>query len=211
MVGDVTTVAALLAAGGGSRFTGSRHKLTVLIDGDAVVVHAARAAAAAGLAHLIVVTGAEPSVADLVCLVAPDLVVVHNPQWAEGQAISLQRAVEAAAALGADRVVVGLGDQPFVDPDAWRAVAACDAPIAVATYDGRRGNPVLLRHDVWELLPTDGDQGARVVIGMRPDLVREVPCPGSPIDIDTVKDLQRWQSSSSTNSPSTGPSTKPGR
>ena len=131
----------------------------------------------------------------------PSVVHVVNERWAQGQSTSLSRGIEAAQELGATAVVVGLGDQPFVTPDAWRAVAGTDAAIGVATYDGRRGHPVRLRHDVWDLLPSGGDEGARSLMGLRPDLVEAVPCDGSPIDIDTVEDLQRWQTNSSTSSP----------
>jgi molybdenum cofactor cytidylyltransferase len=199
-------VAVVLAAGAGTRFTGDGHKLDARVGDHTVLEHAVESAIAAGIGPVVVVT------ADQITTPLPSSVVhVINDRWAEGQMTSLRAGIAAARNLGAAAVVVGLGDQPFVRVDAWRAVAATDAPIAVATYNGRRGHPVRLAEQTWPLLPDAGDEGARSLMRLRPDLVTEVPCEGSPIDIDTVEDLRQWQNSSSTSSPSTGPSTKPGR
>ncbi len=191
-------LAVVLAAGGGSRFAGSGHKLLVERGGRTVVEHAI-AAAHEALGDVLVVTGAAPLPEAVRAM--PGARLVHNPNWADGQATSLAVAIEAATKLAAiDALVVGLGDQPDISPAAWRAVAASTAPIAIATYDGRRRNPVLLHRSVWPLLPATGDEGARAVTRLRPDLVEEVPCTGSPDDIDTLEDVLRWQSKSSTNS-----------
>jgi CTP:molybdopterin cytidylyltransferase MocA len=182
--------------------------LADLGDGSTVAGAAIGRAIAAAVGDVVVVTGA----VDLDEIVTaateaaagepvPAVSIVRHPRWADGQASTLQVGVAEAERRGARAVVVGLADQPFVDPEAWRRVAAGTAPIAVATYEGRRRNPVRLDRSVWPLLPTSGDEGARSVLRVRPELVEEIPCPGSPADIDTLEDLASWQNRSSTNSP----------
>ena len=184
-----TTCAVLLAAGGGSRFTGSSHKLVALLRGRPVYQWSLDAVASADLAHVIVVTGS-------VDLELPTWVIrAQNTDWASGQASSLQRGVAIAKGLGAEAVVVGLADQPFVMASAWRAVAHAPQPIAVATYRGERGHPVRLHRSVWADLASEGDQGARSLMALRPELVGEVACEGSAADVDTMEDLQQWNSS----------------
>jgi len=184
----LSTAAVVLAAGGGSRFAGESHKLLVPFRGKPLVTWAIGAALAAGLDDVLVVTGA----AELADLVHPGAVIVPNPRWAEGQATSLQAGVACAGARGHDAVVVGLGDQPLVPAEAWASVAASPSPVAVATYDGQRRNPVRLAAEVWRLLPDSGDEGARVLMRERPDLVAEVACRGIAADVDTVEDLGQW-------------------
>lgn len=184
----MTTLAVVLAAGSGSRFAGPTHKLLAPLDGKPVVAWAIEHALGAGLDETIVVTGAV-SLADVL---PAGVTEVHNPRWAEGQSTSLQAAVDHARAQGHDAVVVGLGDLPGVPPEAWRLVAASGAALATAVMDGRRTPPVRIERSLWDELPTTGDEGARVLMRSRPDLVVPVTCPGTPVDIDTAEDLVRW-------------------
>ena len=184
----MTTAAIVLAAGGGSRFDGPVHKLLAVVRGRPLVGWAVDAALGAGLDATAVVVGA----VDVRAALPDGVVVVPNPRWEEGQATSLQAGVQWAADQGHDAVVVGLGDQPFVPAAAWRAVAGCDAPIAVATYGGRRRNPVRLAREVWPDLPASGDEGARTLFARHGARVREVACDGDPADVDTVEDLRAW-------------------
>ena len=215
------TAGVLLAAGAGARFAGPRHKLLSVVSGGTVAARSLRSLLDAGLDAVAVVTGA----VDLgpVFDEAADehersgIALLPNDAWESGMASSVRCATAWAAGRGFDAVVIGLADQPFVTPAAWQAVAACAAPIAVATYGGqrdvpvrpgsphpvgvrrvsrarggRRGNPVRLAREVWPLLPCDGDEGARPVMRRHPEIVVPVACEGRPDDIDTVEDLRRW-------------------
>jgi CTP:molybdopterin cytidylyltransferase MocA len=185
------TAAVLLAAGGGTRYTASGgigHKLTARFRGRTVAEWAVGRALAAQVGPVSVVVG------PVEVPVPAGVHVVPNPAWDRGLATSLQVALAIARRAGYRAVVIGLADQPLVEAEAWRRVAQAPAgrPIAVATYGGRRSHPVRLAAEVWPLLPTSGDRGARAVMRQHPELVAEVPSPGHAADIDTVEDLSRW-------------------
>lgn len=188
----MTVAAAVLAAGEGSRFEGSTHKLLAPFRGRPLVQWAVLAADEAGFNQLYVISGAVELTEVVADAVGDRATVIDNPAWAEGQATSLRAAIDAAAADGHRAVVVGLGDQPLVPAAAWRSVGAAAGPIVTATFDGARRPPVKFESTVWDEVPNDGDEGARSLLKRRPELVSELPCTGSAVDVDTLEDLRRW-------------------
>lgn len=181
--------AVILAAGSGSRFVGPEHKLLAELRGKAVVEHAVDHALAAGFDHTIVVTGA----ADLSAVLNPEVLSVRNSNWALGQASSLLAGIAMADELGCQAVVIGLGDTPDVGAEVWQAIGRADGDLVVAVWaDGGRRPPVKIGRSLWSLLPTDGDEGARVLFRERPELVCEVACGDASHDIDTREDLAQW-------------------
>ncbi len=180
--------AVVLAAGAGTRFAGDSHKLLCEIDGVALVRRAVDAARAADLDETIVVMGA----VDLLDVLPTDVTVLHNEAWEQGQATSLTAAISYAGSRGHRAVVFGLGDQPGVPTSAWAAVANTDGDLVVADFAGRRRPPVRIGAALWSYLPLTGDEGGRVLLRRRPELVIPVPCEGNPDDIDTLEDIQKW-------------------
>lgn len=185
-----TTLGVLLAAGAGSRFQGPQHKLLAEVHGEPVIALSVRSMTSSGLSACAIVTGA----ADLSGFTS-ELATINNPQWKSGQRSSVVAAIEYARTHGFDSLVLGLADQPFITADAWSAVASCDSPIAIATYNGVRGNPVKLHSSVWDTflqLDSPADEGARTLIRLHPELVCEVTCEGNYADIDTTEDVEQW-------------------
>lgn len=191
-------VAALLAAGAGSRFAGPGHKLTALLHGTPVWHHALLAVVGAGFERVVVVSGSVDlgSLPDLPGGSSP-VEIIHHRHWSDGQATSLGVAANRAAELGAGTLTVGLADQPFLGREAWAMVRATDPAcrLVVAEYDGRRGpHPVRIDASLFAELPREGDDGARHLVNAHPEWVCTVQCVGSATDIDTLEDLHRWNS-----------------
>ncbi len=178
----------VLAAGRGVRFGGDLPKQLVPVGGRPLAAYALDAAVASGLAPVVVVVSDER--VEIALGASSGVRFVRNDQPERGISSSLQVALRALDAdTVVDGVVVGLADQPLVGPDAYRRVARAygvGARLAVATYGGTRGNPVLVAREHWpEALALRGDEGARVLL-RRHDAV-EVPCDGTgePTDVDT--------------------------
>jgi CTP:molybdopterin cytidylyltransferase MocA len=198
----------LLAAGEGSRF--GRPKALVELDGQTLAARGVKVLRTGGADPILVVIGAAQVNLD-------GIHTVYNEQWRTGMGSSLRAALraltDAEGAEGAEgpqdrtaptlpvdvgAVVVALADQPLVGTDAVaRLIAAYrgGASVAVAGYDGKPRNPVLLAREHWPevIAAATGDQGARAFLRARPELVTLVECgdTGSPDDIDTAADLDR--------------------
>jgi len=192
---ETAQVAAIVLAAGGSERMGQPKQLLPIRDRP-MVRHVTEVVAAAGLAQVVVVTGAH---AEAVATALADLPVdiVVNESWAEGMSSSMRAGLrllrpEIQAAL------LVLGDQPALTTDLLQLLVAryraTGAPIVAPFYQGQRGNPVLFDRALFsELLAVKGDQGGRLLIARYGEQVErvEVDDPAVIMDIDSPQDYKR--------------------
>jgi CTP:molybdopterin cytidylyltransferase MocA len=176
----------VLAAGGGRRY--GMPKALVEYDGSLLVERAVRTAAAV-CDPVLVVLGAQAiqvwRSADLA-----GAAVLVNTDWESGMASSLRTGLEGLRGWPGrvDAVLVQLVDMPGMTPAALARMAEHAAPdaLAVASYDGVRGHPVLLGREHWAGVAetATGDEGARRYLATHD--VLEVDCTGlaDPTDLD---------------------------
>ena len=189
----------ILAAGQASRFRAgdpaAKSKTVALLEGRPLVRRVAEAALAAGLSPVVVVTGfGADDVADAVQGLPVRL--VHNADYATGLASSLRAGV-AALDDGCAGAAIMLADMPRVTPgliqtlmDAWRARP--EAAAAAPTWDGQRGNPVILGKRLFaDVARLTGDVGARPLLMGRSDVLDvAVEDAAVALDVDTPEALR---------------------
>ena len=181
-----TVAAVVLAAGGGRRY--GMPKALVTYEGSLLVERAVRTARAV-CDPVLVVLGAQAvdvwRSADL-----DGATVLANKDWETGMASSLRTGLDGLRGWPGrvDAALITLVDMPGMTPEALALVASHAAPdaLAVATYDGVRGHPVLLGREHWAgvIETATGDEGARRYLAGR--AVTEVDCTGlaDPTDLD---------------------------
>jgi CTP:molybdopterin cytidylyltransferase MocA len=182
----------VLAAGAGSRFGGG--KLQARLDGKAVLQHVLDALADAGFEDPIVVLAPAPEHPGIDWRRAERVI---NPEPRRGLASSLQLGWQRALAPtpSADAVLIALGDQPLVRPQALRNLASMPLdphrPIVATRYSGSGAhNPVRVEATAGALIhEAHGDRGLGPVLDRHPELVRWLDVDGDNPDVDTAADL----------------------
>ena len=181
------------AAGRGSRFGGTQHKLEQPFDGLTVLGATLQHAIQTQLPVVVVTSEAmAPLVARLVA--TRDMVVLGATEAARGMGYSIATGV--AERSGAPGWLVLPGDMPRVQPGTLLAVATAleQHPVVYAQHKGRRGHPVGFAAELYsELILLDNDDGARRVVARYPAFGVDVEDAGVLMDVDTPADLEALQ------------------
>ena len=154
------------------------------------------AACASQADPVIVIIGHEAEKIDAALRAERWFLAIHNPWYVEGMSTSLRIGL-AATPKDVDGAIILLGDQPLVTAEIINAMIAESArepdAIIAASYEGRRGNPVLFPRQYFaELDTTTGDEGGRSVLTRYPERVRlvEIDDALAGFDVDTPEEYQ---------------------
>lgn len=179
------SVAALLLAAGQSRRFGTADKLLADLDGRALVTHAA--GALEGVADRVAVVSSR-AVADLLQPMGFRLVMQPPGQ---PQSASLSAGIAAIKRSGATRVVIALGDMPFIGTgDIAGLIALRDDAPGCCWKDGAPIPPAIFPASYFgRLMALTGDRGAGALLRDVPPTMR-IEIPAARLrDIDRPTDL----------------------
>lgn len=190
-------ISAILLAAGESRRMGSP-KALLHYQGQTFIERICTAFLTAGVDELIVVLGARAEEIGRALPTHPALRSVVNSRYSQGQLSSLMVGI-GALSPESEAAIVNLVDHPLVSSETIKAVIdsfrAAPLHIVIASYQGKRGHPVLFSSQIYgEILAAPLDQGAKVVVRKDPTRVREIPLddPGILADIDTPEEYRRY-------------------
>lgn len=193
--GMVGIAAVVLAAGRSQRM--GEPKLPLPFGSTTVIGQVVRVLAEAGLAEIVVVTGAAEEPVRSALAEVP-VQFVHNSQYEKSEMLtSLQTGIRALTA-DAKALLVTLGDQPTIEASVVRAVVDAyhshGARLVVPSYNMRRGHPWLADRSMWaDLLALDESQTMRDFLRAHEREIHyvTVDTPGVLMDMDTPEDYRR--------------------
>ena len=201
--GTATTAAVVQAAGSSTRM--GENKLLLVLDGEALVRRAVRAAMTAGLAPIIVVLGHEAEKVAAALEGLPCRTVI-NPDHARGKGTSLQAGIQAvASSTDAGAAVVMLADMPFVTAAMLAQVAGRDdgaarprAPMVVSRYGDVNAPPILYDRALFaELLALPGHACGKEMVRLHRHEAATLSWPEAALtDVDRPEDYQRVRAES---------------
>lgn len=186
-------IAGVVLAGGEARRYGQPKQLLVW-RGQPLIRRTVATALDAGLAPVIVVTGAiETPIQE--ALQGLPVQFVHNPRWQEGLSTSVKAGVSALPDHIGGAVFL-LADQPRITPHLVRALVEMHAsrllPLTAPQVAGQRATPVLFDRGVFdELQRLTGDQGGRALFSRYPAAWVPWHDIGLTLDIDTPENFQQ--------------------
>lgn len=186
-------VVVVLAAGRGSRYGGTSHKLEQALGVTSVIGTTLRHVLASQLPMVVVATAAIAELARR-SVAARDIVVLPEVGTPGPEPLGMGYSI--ATGVGARPDAAGWlilpGDMPMVLPSTLRSVARelRHHTVVYAQHRGQRGHPVGFAAELYsELVALKGDEGARRLVARYPAHGVEVDDPGVLIDIDTEADL----------------------
>src|SRR5215467_2921790 len=144
------------------------HQMLLPYKGRTLANSALTAACPSQADPVIVIIGHEAERVDAALWAERWFLAIHNPWYVDGLSTSLRIGL-AATPKDVDGAIILLGDQPLIMPEIINAMIAESArepdAIIAASYQGRRGNPVLFpRQNFAELEAITGDEGGRSVL-----------------------------------------------
>jgi molybdenum cofactor cytidylyltransferase len=181
------TAAILLAAGQSSRF-GAQNKLLADLHGRALVTHSAQTIKQLRLDHYFAIT---TDVKVSACLDGYDIITV--PDTPRTMAQNIAAGVAAARDVGAECLLIALGDMPSVPLSHYYEVLAKCSPLCPsASSNGKTRMPPACfpTHYFDRLSALDAEYGASDIIKNLPKASIITAPDGTLRDIDYTKDLE---------------------
>ena len=192
----------ILAAGQSKRMK-EKNKLLINIDNKKMIESIVNSAIKSNASNNIIVLGHQNKKIEK--YISKDITIIINEEYKKGLSTSLKKGVSALPEE-CDAAIIILGDMPKITSDLINSLIKNFDPknnkyIAAPTYNGKRGNPILVGRKYFpDILNLKGDKGAKNILDKNSKYINNVPQKDSfsLIDIDTQKDYEKFNNLNNT-------------